>query len=250
MACLLHVVISGDMAGGQRVCLDIVLDRLSMGDQVHVATPSHGAFTEQCPAEVSVEQLPFRSLKDILHLPKLVRYLRQVRPDLVHTHTGVPCNILWRLACKIAGVPIITHIHIENYFGRRLILARLVKFLDTVTSHFTAHHIVVSKDTARSLLSQGYTDKNLSVIYNGVPVHEPITPPSGRSSAANSNTIIGCVARLCPGKGQVDLLKALPKILESRPNAVLWLIGKDQQNGGGYENFLKDLEFHLQNSKT
>ncbi len=50
MAHILHVVISGEMAGGQRVCLDLIRDRLAAGDRVSVATPSRGSFTEGCPA--------------------------------------------------------------------------------------------------------------------------------------------------------------------------------------------------------
>ncbi len=96
MARILHVVISGEMAGGQKVCLDLIQDRLELGDTILVASPSIGPFTQQCPKEVRVEVLPFRTLRDLVYLPRLISYLYHIQPHLVHTHTTVPGNILWR----------------------------------------------------------------------------------------------------------------------------------------------------------
>jgi glycosyltransferase involved in cell wall biosynthesis len=241
MARILHAVFSGEMAGGQRVCLDLIRDRLAAGDLVSLATPSRGPFTERCPEGVAIDVLPFRTLRDLIRLPRLVRYLRRLAPDLVHTHTAVPGNILWRLACKVAGVPLVNHMHIENYFGRRSFKARLVRFLDTLTSSFPACHIPVSEHTARSLEKQGYPKERLFVVHNGVSWPGLRVAPVDRAADVCSKPVIGCVGRLCESKGQADLLRAMPRILETFPDATIWLIGKDQHTGGQYELRLKRL---------
>jgi len=236
------VVISGEMAGGQRVCLDLIRDRLAAGDRVSVAPPSRGSFTEGCPEGVAIGVLPFRTLRDLIKLPRLVCYLRRVAPDLVHTHTTASGNILWRLACKVAGVPLISHMHIsKNFFGRRGTKARLVRFLDTLTSSFPVCHIAVSKHTARSLGEQGYLKERLFVIHNGVSQLGLRGVAVDHSATVRPRPIIGCVGRLCEKKGQADLLKTMPRVLEVFPDATLWLIGKDQQAGGEYELILKRL---------
>jgi glycosyltransferase involved in cell wall biosynthesis len=177
----------------------------------------------------------------VIKLPTLVRYLKRRAPDLVHTHTLVPGNILWRLACRIAGIPLVNHIHIENYFGERRVKARLVRLLDTLTASIPARHIAVSWHTARTLVEQGYPTERLTGVHNGVPCPDREIVPEDFPALSDSKPIIGCVARLCERKGQADLLKVFPRVLDLFPDATLWLIGKDQQTGGEYERALKRL---------
>lgn len=223
------------------MCLDLIQDRLAMGDRVSVATPSLGPFTERCPKGVSIVVLPFRTLRDLVRLPKLVRYLWRLAPDLVHTHTTVPGNVLWRLACGAAGIPIVNHIHIENYFGRRRFKARLIRLLDTLTSSIPTCHIAVSQHTAQSVEAQGYPKGRLLVVHNGISLPDLRVIPAEPSVSGRGHPVIGCVGRLCERKGQADLLKAFPRILEFFPGTTLWLVGKDQQTGGEYEVVLKRL---------
>lgn len=49
-----------------------------------------------------------RPLADSLSIIKLYRYFRQVRPDIVHTHTS-KAGVVGRAAAKMAGVPNIIH---------------------------------------------------------------------------------------------------------------------------------------------
>lgn len=241
MARVLHVVISGDMAGGQKVCLDLIQDRLELGDTIFVASPSIGPFTQQCPEGVKVEVLPFRTLRDFLHLPRLITYLRHIQPDLVHIHTTVPGNILWRLACKVIGMPLINHIHIENYFGPVGIKANLVRHLDTFTARIPECFIAVSKYVSDMITKQGYQKERVHVVYNGVPWEVRSIPDTVPLSKDKNALIIGCVGRLCESKGQKNLILAFSNILDDFSSATLWLIGKDQQNGGKYEIELRSL---------
>jgi glycosyltransferase involved in cell wall biosynthesis len=241
MARILHVVISGEMAGGQKVCLDLIQDRLELGDTMFVASPSTGPFTQQCPEGVKVEVLPFRTLRDFLHLPRLITYLRHIQPDLVHIHTTVPGNILWRLACRVIGVPLINHIHIENYFGPVGVKANLVRHLDTFTARIPKCFIAVSRYVSDMITKQGYQKERVHVVYNGVPWEVQSVRDTASVSKDKNALIIGCVGRLCESKGQKDLILAFSNILDDYPSATLWLIGKDQQSGGKYEIELRSL---------
>jgi glycosyltransferase involved in cell wall biosynthesis len=230
------------MAGGQKVCLDFIRDRLSLGDTLFVASPSRGPFTQQCPEGIRIDVLPFQSLHDLGKLPQLVSYLGHVKPDLVHTHTTVPGNILWRLACRITGIPIINHVHTDkNYFGSKRVKGGLVRLLDTLTARIPKYFIAVSRHTADSLVRQGYPRERIRVIYNGVSDEEPFAKSRISKKLPGDRPIVGCVGRLCEKKGQKDLVLAFCKVLHDYPFADLWLIGNDQQTQGEYEFELRCL---------
>jgi glycosyltransferase involved in cell wall biosynthesis len=242
MARILQIVISGEMAGGQKVCLEIIQDRFELGDTLFVASPSRGPFTQQCPEGTKTNVLPFQSLHDLDKLPQLVSYLDHAKPDLVHTHTTVPGNILWRLACRITGIPIINHVHTNrNFFGSKRIKGGLVRLLDTLTARIPKYFIAVSRHTADSLMRQGYPRDRIRVIYNGVSDEAPLAKSRISKNPTDDRPILGCVGRLCERKGQKDLMKAFRKILDNHPSATLWLIGNDQQKQGEYESELRCL---------
>jgi glycosyltransferase involved in cell wall biosynthesis len=239
MARIVHVVISGEIAGGQKVCLAIVKDRLLLGDDVVVVAPASGPFTEQCAEFARVELLRSGRLWDLWRVPKLIRFLRRTRADLVHTHVMVPGNILWRIAGRAAGVRVLNHVHAENYFGRDGAKARLVRRFDTWTASRADCFVAVSQHTATTLIGQGYPRDRIRVVYNAVPWESP--PTTGPHPASGAPPVIGWVARLAESKGQRELIRAFSELASRHPSAQLWLVGKDQQSGGRFETELRSL---------
>jgi len=232
---VLHAVLSGKMAGGQKVCLDLIRDQVKRGYEVILSSPSDGPVIAACPREVTAV---FHSVERVSRpwvLWSLVRFLRHARPDLIHTHVTVSGNILWRIAGWYAGVPVINHIHIRNYYRPNSLTGSLARWLDNITAQIPTRMIAVSQDTARGLIQQGYPAQRIVVIPNGVEYSEQNEPPQPTSA---DSAIIGCVARLCPTKGQDLLLTAFSQ-LAPHYLAALWLIGEDQETGGRYEQYLR-----------
>ena len=73
--------------------------------------------------------------------------------------------MLARLAARLARVPVLSHLHIENHF--RPATRALLAGLDNATARFARALVAVSEDTRRAYEEQGYP-RRIRVVYNGV----------------------------------------------------------------------------------
>jgi glycosyltransferase involved in cell wall biosynthesis len=225
---IVHLVIGGDVAGGQLVALRLARAARTRGDDVAFVAPEHGPFTELAAREgFPVAILPLRRSFQLGAAWRLARLLRRRRADVLHTHTLAAANVLARLAGAVARVPVVSHLHIENHFrpATRWLLARL----DNATARLAARLVAVSEDTKRAYERQGYPRGRIEVVYNGVDL------PANGDFRRNVPARIGEVARLFDVKGQRELLHALARLPEVR----LVLAGRDLEQGGAFQDELE-----------
>ena len=221
---IVHLVIGGEVAGGQVVALRLARAARERGDEVGFVAPERGPFTELAAREgFAVEILPLRRSFQLAAGWRLARLLRRRRADVLHTHTLAAANVLSRLAAAAARVPLVSHLHIENHFrpATRWLLAPL----DSATARLAARLVAVSEDTKRAYERQGYPRGRIEVVYNGVDL------PANGASPHNEPPRIGEVARLCDVKGQRELLRAVASVPEAR----LVLAGRDLEQGGAFQ---------------
>jgi glycosyltransferase involved in cell wall biosynthesis len=224
---IVHVVIGGEVAGGQAIALRLARAARARGDEIAFVAPGRGGFTEQAEREgFPVHLLALRRSFQLRAALRLGRLLRRERADLVHTHTLAAANVLARVAGRSAGVPVVSHLHIENHFrpATRALLARL----DSWSARLCARLIAVSEDTRAAYERQGYP-RRIDVVYNGVDL------PANGTQPRNDPPLVAEIARLCDVKGQRELIRALREV----PHARLVLAGRDLEQGG---QFQADLE--------
>jgi glycosyltransferase involved in cell wall biosynthesis len=225
---IVHLVIGGDVAGGQLVALRLARAARARGDEVAFVAPERGPFTELAAREgFPVVIVPLRRSFQLGAAWRLARLLRRRRADLLHTHTLAAANALARLAGAAARVPVVSHLHIENHF--RPATRRLLAWLDNVTARLAARLVAVSEDTKRAYEQQGYPRGRIEVVYNGVDL------PANGIYRRNDPARIGEIARLCDVKGQRELLQALARL----PDARLVLAGRDLEQGGAFQDELE-----------
>jgi glycosyltransferase involved in cell wall biosynthesis len=225
---IVHLVIGGEVAGGQLVALRLARAARDRGDEVGFVAPERGPFTELAEREgFRVEVLPLRRSFQLGAAWRLARLLRRRRAYLLHTHTLAAANVLSRLAAAAARVPVVSHLHIENHF--RPATRRLLAGLDNATARLAARLVAVSEDTKRAYERQGYPRGRIEVVYNGVEL------PPDNGYRRNEPPRIGEIARLCDVKGQRELLHALTRVPEAR----LVLAGRDLEQGGAFQDALE-----------
>lgn len=227
---VVQLVIGGDVAGGQIVALQIAQAAREAGHDVSFVSPTPGPFVDRVRAEgFGAEIVPLGGALDLRAIVRLARAFRANDVDLVHTHGHFGVNVAGRVAARLAGASVISHMHIENAFRSGRGRALQVQ-LDNATARLCAAIVAVSDATRASLERQGYPTARLRTIHNGIdeqPSAEPV-------ELAPRPTVLQ-IARLAEVKGQHTLLRALTRL-----DAHVVLVGVDIEHGGAYRRTLED----------
>lgn len=225
---VVHQVISGDVAGGQLIALELAAAARAAGHDALVVSPTPGPFLERAtaagvPARVVPLGRSFRADAAV----RYARVLRSEGADVLHTHGHLAGNVLGRAAGRLAGTAVIAHMHIENAFRTDRLRALQVA-LDNATARLCARILVVSEATRAELVRQGYPSERMEVVYNGVPL-ERAEPRRVDGVPADAPVVVH-VGRLAPVKGQRELLEALASV----PGLHAVLVGVDLEAAGAY----------------
>lgn len=243
-----HVVISGEVAGGQVICERVVTALRKRGNQAIVISQTEGDFTERLKKDkIPVFLIPFKKTYHIQDAFRLAQLLKKEQVDLVHTHSMVPGNVLSRLAAKIAGVPCISHIHIENVFNSNPLIQLYQMWFDRWTSNHCYKLIAVSGATKQSLIRQKIPADQVEVILNGIYQGKPAKPAVSREEILRQwgipdhHHLIGIVGRMSPVKGFEEFLESMTTVCRQILAVTALLIGQDSEFGGRYERKLREL---------
>jgi glycosyltransferase involved in cell wall biosynthesis len=158
--------------------------------------------------------------KDYKTYKRLIDRLRELKPDVVHTHSS-KAGIIGRWAAHKARMPFIVHtIHGLAFTASTSRLANaFYEMLERKTAPMT-HKIVCVADAMRdqSLAAGIGTPDQYVTIYSGMPtgpfVHPPVPRGEVRRSLglADEDVVIGTIARLFYLKGHEDLLQIAPPL--------------------------------------
>ncbi|MEV7326402.1 glycosyltransferase [Streptomyces sp. NPDC093970] len=230
----LHVI-TGLGVGGAEQQLRLLLRHLPVSCDV-VTLTNPGAVAEGLAADgVRVVNLDMAGNRDLAALPRLVRFIRQGRYDLVHTHLYRAC-LYGRIAARLAGVRAVVateHSLGETQLeGRRLTAG--VRALYLAGERLGRSTVAVSPSVAGRLRRWGVPGPRIEVVPNGIDLerfrHDPELRRRTRDrlGIARDAFVVGGVGRLAPGKRFDVLIRAL---LELPPDCVLLLVGGGPQEG-------------------
>jgi glycosyltransferase involved in cell wall biosynthesis len=233
---VVHLVIGGEVAGGQLVALRLARAAGERGWEAVFVSPEEGGFVRLARSQgFRVVVVPLAERIDYRSFVRLLRALRAEQPDVLHTHVHFSLNTLGRVAGRLAGARVIAHMHIENVFRRGGLSRRLQIAFDNTTARLCSAVVAVSESTGAALARQGYPRGRLVVVPNGV---DPPTASAQRPEGVPEHApLLIEVARLAPVKGQRELIEALARL--QRSDAVAMLVGQDFEAGGAYRRELE-----------
>ena len=210
----LHVthIASGDLWAGAEVQLYTLCTTLNHFDdtKVSVVLFNHGTLENKLrESGIHVEVIDESKLNALLIFFKLIKTLKRLNPDIIHTHR-VKENILGSLASKLVGLkPSIRTVHgaPEHRPSLRKPHKYLLLFLDWFSARFLQSAIVAVSEDLEQILKQSYPLKKIVTIENGIDTHTLSSFPSNTNARQNEKQGLfkaGLVGRLVPVK-RVDL---------------------------------------------
>ncbi len=175
---------------------------------------------------------------DVRALAALVTLLRRLRPHLVHARSA-KARFLAPLAARLARVPVtLQTVHgwsFNNAVDRRrplfVRLERLARKLCDATVLVSQQDLV--EGMALGVLPPSAVARGEAiVIRSGIDLTAvaPLDGPARRAFRAaqgvpDTRPVISLVQRLSPPKTPLVFVRALPRILAERPDAVAWIVG-------------------------
>src|SRR5688572_9281532 len=171
-------------------------------------------------------------VKDFRTYHRLVRRLRQLDPDVVHTHSS-KAGILGRWAADRAGVPVIVHtIHGLAFTASTSRMVNSVyKALERQTAPITTTIVCVADAMREQSLAAGIGTRGQYVtVYSGMETGAFFEAEARREEVRRGlgfdegDLVVGTIARLFHLKGHDDLLDVAPSLCARHPRLkFLWV---------------------------
>jgi glycosyltransferase involved in cell wall biosynthesis len=199
------------------------------GDMAYYAD-AHGVKPIIIP-ELGRELHPIR---DISTFWKLYKLIREVKPDVVHTHTA-KAGFVGRVAAWAAGVPVIVHTfhgHVfESYFSKTI--TRFFIVLERLAALISDSIITLTESLRRDLADKYHVTRKgrivvlpLGLDLSSFAAMERHTGDFRRAHGiATDAPLIGVVGRLVPIKNHKLFLEAAVRIRQRFPNLRCVIIG-------------------------
>ncbi len=239
---ILHVIASLDRAGAEKQLVLLARGLVQHDFDINVCALTRGGprAAELRAADIPVRVLGKRWKGDPFALWRLTQYVRQLRPDLVHTWMFT-ANTYGRLAALMARVPLLVAAErCADPWKSWLQIS-----LDRALARRTHRIIANSKGVVDFYTRQGLPSELFHVIAGGVPpAPDPTTSRTGllrELQLPASARLIGAVGRLWPQKRVKDLIWAADLVHLIHPDACLLVIGDGPQRRS-LERFTRLLE--------
>lgn len=170
--------------------------------------------------------------KDWRTYRQLVARIRELKPDIVHTHSS-KAGIIGRWAAHKAKAPAIIHtIHgLAFTASTRRVVNDFYRLAEKATAPITTRIVCVA-DAMRdqSLAAHVGRREQYVTVYSGMKTEPFLDPPAPRERVrqrlglAADHIAVGTIARLFHLKGHEDLLEAAPALCRDFPNLrFLWI---------------------------
>ncbi len=241
---IMHLIGSVSIGGAQRLVLEMAGHTSKVDYEVHICAfgpvKNETFLVELNSLNLPVIHIQSRKFYNPSVLWKIIKYVRQKKIDLIHTHL-TDADIIGRLVSLFTGVPVLGTIHNEPKSFMKLRIDKRV--LNKITAKYCTTHLVVVSGCLREqfIAEWAIPDEKISTIYNAVDIDIYLQAPAERRlQTSNSKFTITNVGRLSKQKAQHILLEAAQMVIAHFPDTQFLFVGQ-----GKLEQDLKNLTHEL-----
>jgi glycosyltransferase involved in cell wall biosynthesis len=221
--------------------MDIALQLIRNTDvELYVITIDSGEYIETYrKAGISTIDLAEKGLVNPKIYFKLKKVLRELKPDIVHTHLH-KADFYGRLAAKSIGINKIfstCHNYSTKHSGADINKLSLFDRIDNVVVHFTGSRLIAISDIVRKYLTNRSANFSsvTETIYNGVDVERRLIPKLSRDQILKLRSELGfsledmiilIMGRLEMQKGHLFFLESIKDLLKTSGNLKVLILGE------------------------
>jgi glycosyltransferase involved in cell wall biosynthesis len=162
----------------------------------------------------------------------LVSLLRELRPEIVHTHSS-KAGVLGRAAAHKVGVPVVHTVHGASFhYGQSPLAYRAYIAAEKWAAKRTTHFISVADAMTDEYVAAGIAPREkFTTIYSGFDVKPFLNPLRPREEVRrelglrDDQIVVGKVGRLFHLKGHEFVIAAAKEIVAANPNVRFLFVG-------------------------
>lgn len=241
---IVHIITRMIVGGAQENTLLNCIDLIDKyGDEVTLITgPSEGPegqllqrFTHP---QLNILEAPAltRNIKpwqDWKAYRQLTNFLREIKPDVVHTHSA-KAGILGRLAAWRLKVPAVLHtVHGAPFHPYQSLLTRKLFVFCEKYAAKRCHRLLCVADAMTDLMVEGRVAprEKFTTVYSGMEIDDYLQADKDREevrrelSLSENTIVVGKIARLFNLKGHKYLVEAARTVVAQNPNVHFLLVG-------------------------
>lgn len=214
------------VGGAEKFTVELSNELAIQGHEVFLVVTNtldkYGDLLKFLDPRVNIIGMNKKSGVDLKLFPRLTKLIRELKPDVVHTHLGaIVYNLLTPLICK---KPVFVHtIHNSaekeaSTGGRLSVMARKIMF-----KYGRTIPVSISEESLNSFYNFYGNDFHSEIILNGVSkIH---TNSKNASEISTSGINLVNVARIMPQKNHKMLVEAVQNLRERGYDINLYIIG-------------------------
>lgn len=220
---VMHVDTERTWRGGEQQVHYLATGLVKRGVEVTLVCQQGSALAQEARASgLEVRELRMRGETDVPAALRIRHWFKQGHYDLLHMHTS-HAHSLGVIASIFGGIP-------------RLVVSRRVDFLPQGNPfsrfkyrYHRLHFITVSRIISEILMDAGVPRERIDVVLSGIDPNRfrraQYADLRKELGIAPERKVIGNIGHLTPHKGQIDLIRAMPKIVTAHPLAMAVIVG-------------------------
>ncbi len=226
---VLHLNDADGWRGGERQTLLLCEGLLRRGHRPIICGPSGGELVRRAKLSgLETVAFPFLSEWDAFSISRLRRFIRKIRPHVVHTHTGHTHTIGLGAAYGIPDTRLVVSRRVDFHIGKGLF--GKLKYHSKHIKKF----IAISEAVRGVLLSDGIPEEKIGLAFSGIALdkfkHEKPIPDFHDKFGLPSQALVGgCVAALADHKAHEVLIQAARIACRIVPHLHFLLIGEGER---------------------
>lgn len=235
---VVHVIVGLGRGGAERALSRLVeAQRLSSEyEHIVISLTDLGCYGEPIRAMgIPVHALGMKGALGLpVVLPRLVKLLRVLRPDILQTWM-YHADLIGGIAARFAGrIPVLWGIRSFDLKRGAKLPTRIVQRLCALMSAWLPTLILcVAEASRRNHIALGYDERRMRVIPNGFDENPPditfsdIVSLRSEHGCGGGDVVVGCVGRFHPAKDHRNFVDAAALLAEKYPAVKFMMVGPD-----------------------